>query len=165
MRVSVQGSLGQHVSATARGLALDGMPEDVAEPIRAGMRARATADLCEALEIPAVLLDAAGRVLHATSLAASALTSLFSVARGRPPIANSPELDQQLQELRSAAFDQQHAIGTTVRIPIDSDPVSLTMVRYGDPSPCQQLRLLLIVGEHPPLLVSAISSGERTLHS
>ena len=109
-------------------------------PIRAGMRARAIADACEVLGLPAVLIDGTGQALHVGVSAAAMLGGDFEIAAGHL-VGTSPPINQAVQRAVTAVVNGR--IGSADRN--GSDTVTIVGLPYRDPSPFQLLRGVLVI--------------------
>lgn len=112
--------------------------DEVAAPIRAGMRARAIADACERLLLPAVLIDAGGRVLHvgrhAKSLLGGRVTLVAEHLVGRTPAAR-----------RAVQDAVSMALGADENAPRASKGIAVGL-SYREVSPLQRLRGIVVLG-------------------
>ena len=131
--------------ATLRGLLAAGaLPEEVYGPMLAGARSRRVADLCDAMMIPALLIDRTGRVLHATALGLAAISGVLKVASGHVLACNS-RADGTLQSFLSDAL-ANGIDAEAVTIGPQRRCVSLAAVAASDSSPYQLLHTVVVLG-------------------
>jgi hypothetical protein len=158
MAATIESHPDQALKASDRGVVtLNDLPDEIAGPIRAGSRARGLADCCEAHRIPALLIDRAGQVLHATSCAGEFLSGRLSLQSGHL-VGSSEQANAGLQRLLTEALD---ATSTPRSVFIRSDAggpdLIVTAINYADSSPYQMLKVVLLLGTNPERLRLAVA--------
>ena len=154
--------------ATLPGPALGGetWPEEIAGPIRAGMRARAAAELCEARGLAALLFDRKGAILHVCSPAAGLLGGGLDVVAAHL-VGTSGAVNQRLADLINDALAAQTpgSDRPVDRAILPGLATTVTCVPYVDGSPFQMLKGLLILGDESPDLGNRIASLASALQA
>jgi hypothetical protein len=159
---------GERQFSVPPGAMLDLLPDEIAEPIRAGVRARAVAERCEASHTAAVLLDSAGHALYVSTAAAARLGRDVTVVDGALQ-AISVDGNRLLQTLLAEALRADVSPGEVLSRRIaggdDSAGVTVSIVDFVDESPYQQLKAVLVLGEDSVAATSLLVNGVSALRS
>jgi hypothetical protein len=135
---------GEHALA-----AVGDLPPEVLRPLLEGARARGMADALELIGVPAVLIDAAGAVLHVGAGAASRMGNSVAIA-SRHLVGADAASNRALQDLVAAALAGE-AKALELKVPAAAEGLSLRaipMPRNWD-NPYQLMKALIVFGDAP----------------
>ena len=159
---------GERQFSVPPGATLDLLPDEIAEPIRAGARARAVAERCEASHTAAVLLDRTGHALYVSAAAAARLGRDVTVVDGVLQAASADQ-DASLQALLAEALRAEVSPGEVLSRRIvggdDSAGFTVSIVDFVDESPYQLLKAVLVLGEESVAATSLLVNGVSALRS
>lgn len=139
----------QHDVLTDEGLAALGvfdLSEDVAGPIMAGLRAQSVARLCERLNLPAILLDGRGRVLHVSPIADTLMAGDVATVADHL-LGGDVNANRRIEKLLVASLADEptdHVASVSIVSRAGREPLILTAIRAGTASVHQLLKVVVV---------------------